>query len=80
MCSQIGWLEKDLHNLQLSSKAALDEADNNAGSQISQLKKELESARGSAMTAIEGLMAKHKEEIERLNKQHQTDKKVQYNI
>ena len=30
------------------------------------------------MTAIEGLMTKHKEEIERLKEQHDMDKKVLY--
>uniref|UniRef100_A0A1X7VPZ6 Protein FAM184A/B N-terminal domain-containing protein n=1 Tax=Amphimedon queenslandica TaxID=400682 RepID=A0A1X7VPZ6_AMPQE len=70
-------LEKDLHDLQLSLKTALDEAEATAAAQVSQLKKELESARGSAMTAIEGLMTKHKEEIERLKEQHEIDKKLQ---
>lgn len=77
LLQKIAVLEKDLHDLELSSKAALDEAETNTASQISQLKKELESARGSAMTAIEGLMTKHKEEIERLKEQHDMDKKLQ---
>lgn len=70
------FLENEITDIQLSSKAALDEAETYARCQITQLKKELDSSKESGTTAIEGLMAKHKEEKDRLNKEHEKDKKV----